>query len=146
MTPRPRYWGILLTVALGITNFTLLQELPGTCAKYLLAMSWFFGLLAIGVLGLVLHPQKGQFKRLSCGAYAPTGIYYLFNILSSPQNTVADLAKRARETDWVSELTYENMKLSLIRESKHRWFVLALKFAGATLLWVTLTIIVGVVG
>ncbi|MDO9386479.1 MAG: hypothetical protein Q7T65_07210 [Thiobacillus sp.] len=133
--------GILLTVALGVTNFTYLQQQPGMCSKYLLAASWIFGLAAIGVLGMVLHPKKNQFKGLSLGTYTPTGAYFLFNVLSSPEKSVIALAKNARETDWVSELTYENMKLSLIRECKHEWFVLALKLAGVTLLLITLTVI-----
>lgn len=133
--------GILLTVALGVTNFTFLQQQPGTFSKYLLAATWIVGLAAIAILGMVLHPKKDQFKGLSFGTYTPTGAYFLFNVLSSPDKSVVALAKNARETDWVSELTYENMKLSLIRESKHGWFVMALELAGVTLLLITLTII-----
>lgn len=135
--------GILLTLALGVTNFTLLQQTPDTCSKFLLAASWFFGLLAIGVLGMVLYPKKDQFRGLSCGTYTPTGAYFLFNVLSSPQNTITELAQKAHATDWASELTYESMKLSLIRESKHRWFIRALNLAAVTLLFVAVAVIVG---
>lgn len=138
--------GILLTVALGITNFTLLQQTPGALSKCLLSASWVFGLLALGLLGMVLHPKKDQFRGLSYGAYTPTGAYFFFNVLSCPQNTVTELARKAQQTDWVSELTYESMKLSLIRDSKHRCFMWALKTAGLTLMLIAVTVIVGGAG
>ncbi len=43
---------VLLTVALGITNFTALQQ-SAVCFKALLAAGWIIGLVAIGFLGEV---------------------------------------------------------------------------------------------
>ena len=134
--------GILLTVAIGITNFTFLQH-STSYSKALLVASWIAGLVAICALGLVLHPKKDLFKKIDFGGYTPKETYFLSNIESSPQNTVTELASKALNTDWVCELTYENMKLSLIREYKHCCFVFALKAAGITLLLIALTVAVG---
>lgn len=136
--------GILLTVALGITNFTLLQQAPAALSKCLLGTSWVVGLIALALLGRVLRPKKNLFKELNCGSYTPTGAYFLFNVLSCPQNTVSELAKKAQQTDWVSELTYESMKLSLIRDRKHSCFMSALWVSGAALLLVVITVVVEV--
>lgn len=123
---------ILLTLAIGITNFTLIPR-ETDCSKWILVSSWIVGLVAIAILGLALHPRKDQFKNINLGNYTPSGTYFMFNLLSSPQNTVTNLATRALETDWVLELIYENMKLSVIRENKHYWFIWALKLSGITL-------------
>ena len=132
---------ILLTVALGITNFTLLQNNPDAWSRYLLAVSWIVGLLTLASLGMVLRPRKNPFKGILLGAYRPAGTYFFCNVLACPENTVEGLAKRAKDTDWVSELTYESVKLSLIREAKHGWFSRALWFAALTLLLVTLAVL-----
>lgn len=134
--------GVLLTIALGITNFTFLQQPPGALSNYLLGASWLLGLLALGLLGMVLLPKKDQFRGLSYGTYEPTGAYFLINVRSCPQNTVSALASKAKQTDWASELTYESMKLSLIRDSKHRCFIWALKAAGLTLLLISVAVVV----
>lgn len=136
---------ILLTVALGITNFTLLQEGQALSSKCLLGASWVVGLIALGLLGRVLLPKKNLTQGLKNGEYAPSGTYFLLNVLSCPQNTVSEVAKKATQTDWVSELTYESMKLSLIRDYKHGSFMSALWAAGAALLLVVITVVVEVV-
>lgn len=134
--------GILLTLAIGITNFALLDHATGI-AKCLLTSSWIMALIAIAVLGLVLHPKKNPFKNIDRGNYTPSGTYFLCNLSSSPQSTVTALADKAIKTDWVSELMYENMKLSAIRDHKHFWFTWALKLAGITILLIAISISVG---
>lgn len=133
--------GILLTVAIGITNFTCLQH-TSFYAKIFLIASWIAGLVAIGALGFVLHPKNDLFKKIAFGGYTPKQTYFFTKIESSPQNTVEELANKAINTDWVSELTYENMKLSLIREFKRCYFVFALRAAGVTLLLIGITVII----
>lgn len=134
--------GVLLTLAIGITNFTFLQNGTGY-AKCILVGSWVVALIAIMVLGLVLHPKKNPFKNIDRGNYTPSGTYFLFNLSLSPQNTVTALADKATNTDWVSELTYENMKLSAIRDNKHYWFTWALKLTGVTILLIAISISIG---
>lgn len=135
--------GILLTIAIGITNFTALKYVTH-CAKLLLVASWGVSIVAIFALGLVLLPRKNLFKSIAFGSYTPKGTYFLTGIKSAPQNTVAELATQALATDWVHELTYENMKLSLIRDYKHWWFDFALKTAGVALLLIAVELVIGV--
>jgi hypothetical protein len=135
--------GILLTVAIGMTNFTILQQ-PAPCSKLLLEASWLAALLAIGFLGAVLKPRKDLFSKIQYGGYTPNGTYFIANLSSGPQNTVTQLAKKAESTDWVCELMFENMKLSLIREYKHRWFFHALWLSGLALFLIAISVFVGV--
>ena len=125
--------GILLTLAVGITNFSLLPELA-LYSRIALVCSWLVSLAAVGLLGLVLHPKANQFKDISFGTFSPNGTYYLNQVTASAQNTVSSLADKAVNTNWVEELMYESMKLSLIRDRKHYWFVLALRVTGVALL------------
>jgi hypothetical protein len=78
----------------------------------MLLSSWVVALIAITALGFVLHPMTNPFKNIALGNFTPSGTYFLSNLSSAPQNTVTTLADRAINTDWVSELMYENMKLS----------------------------------
>lgn len=132
--------GVLLTVALGITNFTLFPKVE-SCSKLLLIASWGVGLIAIGALGLVLYPKKGQFRGLSFGTYAPSEVYFLTGIETKPNMSVSELTDKALTADWVAVLTYENMKLSMVRDSKHQRFVLALPVAALTIALIALTVI-----
>lgn len=132
--------GVLLTVALGITNFTLLQS-GDDGTKGILIACWVAGLLAITFCGLVLHPRKNPFDGLHLGGYTPKGTYFLRDIKSSPENTVVALAEKALATDWLLELTYENMKLSTIRDYKHGAFIAALGFSMVTLLLIGFSVV-----
>jgi len=134
--------GVLLTLAIGITNFTFYQH-NTAYTKWILFSSWIVALIAIAILGLVLHPKKDPFKNIDRGNFTPSGTYFLTNLSSSPQNTVTRLTDKAINTDWVSELMYENMKLSAIRDYKHCWFTLALKLTGFTILLIATSIIIG---
>lgn len=134
--------GILLTLAIGITNVTCYQH-NTAFAKCIILSSWIVALITIAILGLVLHPKKDPFKNIVLGNYIPSGTYFLSDLSSSPQNTVTILAEKAINTDWVSELMYENMKLSAIRDYKHCWFTLALKLTGITILLIASSIIIG---
>ena len=134
--------GILLTLAIGITNYTLFEHCTGWPKRILLS-SWIVALVAIILLGLVLHPRRNPFKNIALGNYIPSGTYYLSNLSSAPQNTVSSLADKAINTDWISELMYENMKLSAIRDHKHCWFSWALKLTGIAILLIAISIIIG---
>lgn len=127
---------ILLTLGIGITNFTYFGHATGV-SKYLLAASLFFGLIAIGLLGFVLHPKSNLFKKINLGGYVPSESYFLVNNGTSAQFSVTQVANKALNTDWVRELTYENMKLAVIREYKRCWFITALKFSAVALLLIT---------
>lgn len=123
--------GILLTLALGISNYTLALDQIKDCAKWLLILSWFFGLVSMVLLGAVLYPKKNIFAPINMGGYIPTRTYFWIN---DPNRSVVDLADLALGTNWCSELVFENLKLSLIRDTKHSRFIRSL--------WAALLVIV----
>lgn len=133
--------GLLLTLALAITNFNHMQSMQGF-GQLLVMASWLTSLIALGFLGLVLHPNMNNFKGLSFGTYTPTCVYFLHNVTGAASNSVSDLETKARSTDWTQELMYESMKLSLIREKKHKWFIRSLMLTAVTLLLVTSSLFV----
>lgn len=130
--------GILLTLAIGITNYTLLSG-SQTYSKSIVIIGWLLGLISIVLLGLVLYPKKDPFKKINLGTYIPTGVFYLRD-LSTPQNSINYLVDKANNTDWISELMYECMKLSVIRNHKHCLFIWALRTSGITLLFIAISI------
>lgn len=133
--------GILLTLAIGITNYALFEHSTGYSKKLLLG-SWVIALAAIAVAGFVLHPKKNPFKNIALGNYIPNGTFFLANLSTSPQNTVTTLVDKAVNTDWISELMYENMKLSAIRDYKHNCFNWALRLSGITIILIIASIII----
>lgn len=132
----------LITLAVGITNYSLMPHLEGGL-KYGLIVSWLLAIISVALLGMVLHPRINNFKALHMGEFTPTGVYFLHKATESASNSVSALAEKALSTYWVEELMYEHMKVSYIREKKHCWFVLALKVTGLTLTLTFLVIILG---
>ena len=132
----------LLTLSVGVTNYGLLASLKGV-PRGLIILSWLVSIVAIALLGIVLHPRVNKFKDISLGKYTPTGVYFLHQVSKSATNSVTSLAEQAWETNWVEELTYENMKVSYIREKKHSWFVAALILTGVSLALIFLAILLG---
>lgn len=129
--------GILLTLALGLTNFSLFIDKATDLSIGLLGTCWIVGLIALLQLGTVLHPQKNLFKPLVMGSFIPKGTYFLVNVTSTP---ISDLISKAQSTDWIAELTYENVKLSLIRDYKHCRFIRSLYLSGVVLLFIIATV------
>lgn len=134
---------ILLTLAVGLTNYTLFPSVTCDLAKVFLIASWITSFAAIVLLGLVLHPKVNLFKAIEKGTFTPSGTYFLDKITSSPLNTVSALAEKALKTNWLEELTYECMKVSIIRERKHYWFIWALCLSGITLLLILIALVLG---
>ncbi|HEY8098467.1 MAG TPA: hypothetical protein VIE65_20580 [Methylobacter sp.] len=131
--------GVLLTLAIGITNFTRAVNYTGT-PKTLLAISSITGLVAIIFIGLVLSPRRNLFKKVQLGNYTPSATYFVTDAANGPQHSIPAFVTRALATDWVSELTYEALKLSLVRDYKHLWFRWALWVAGGTFLLIALAV------
>lgn len=134
--------GVLLTLGIGITNYALMED-KGGCAKWLIFSAWATGLISMLLLGAVLLPKRDLFKKIAFGGYQPSETYYVRNIANSPNCTVSELAKKSLDTDWVSELMYENMKLSLIRDRKHNLFNAALIFALGSFVLISIAVLVG---
>lgn len=133
--------GVLLTLVVGMTNYALFEHSAGHL-RTLLLVSWLAALVTVLVTGFVLYPRKNPFKKIELGTFVPSGTYYLTNSSASPQDTVAVLANKAIGTDWVSELMYESMKLSAIRDLKHDCFILALRLSGLTILLIAMAVII----
>lgn len=129
---------IILTMAGGITNFTNFPVV--TSNNWILFASWILTIVSLGLLGMVLYPKKNQFKSLELGLYVPSEVYFIHDLSSSPQNTVSNLAGKALGTNWVEELMYESMKLSLIRDKKHFWFIWSIRATGVSLFLIFLPI------
>jgi hypothetical protein len=137
--------GVLLTIALGLSNLSLLQS-PAFCTKNLLILSLVLGLFALFALGLVLRPIMNPAKKVNAGNYVPTKTYFVDSKSLTAEDTVDVYARRTVETDWVAELTYENMKLASIRSYKHLCFTWAVVLSGATLVFIAVAIVTQVGG
>lgn len=127
--------GVLLTVAIGITNFTLFQT-QGPWTKCFLAASWIAGLAAIFFLGAVLHPLRNPHQSL---VGRGEGTYYF--LTSELTKNVYEMIDRIDKTNWIHELTYENMKVSMIRDYKNAHFKRAVKLSGVCLLSIALAVL-----
>lgn len=137
--------GVLLTLALGLSNISLLQS-PAFCTKNLLFLSLVLGLLALFALGLVLRPVMNPVKKINFGNYVPTKTYFVDSKSLTVEDTVDVHSRRTVQTDWVAELTYEKMKLASIRSYKHSCFTWAVVISGATLVLIAIAIVTHVGG
>lgn len=91
-------------------------------------LAGILAIVSVWMLGKVLVPRRKHRPEINIGAYSPKEVFYP-PVSTDPQLDVTEFARRARETDWVSELTFELFKLSRIREDKETWFRRALRFA-----------------
>jgi hypothetical protein len=96
--------------------------IPGMLGTAAIALMF----LSIISLGLVVFPRSAPSVNL--GGYVPSYTFYLPPHGRTPLNVSAVL-QRARQTDWNSELAYEQLKLSRIRDRKNSWFKLGLVLA-----------------
>lgn len=131
--------GVLLTLALGLSNISLLQS-PAFCTKNLLFLSLGLGLLALFTLGLVLRPVMNPVKKVNVGNYVPTKTYFVDSKSLTVEDSVDVHARRTVQTDWVAELTYEKIKLASIRSYKHSCFTWAIVLSGATLVLIAVAV------
>lgn len=118
--------GVLLTVSIGVVNFGIAAT-PFLLLKILAIFASVAGLAAIWLLGQVLHPRNEPWKRIQLGTYQPAHTYYLLKPEEQGSLPVSSQSERAVQTDWVAELTYELMKVSAIRNAKHRWLLWSLR-------------------
>lgn len=133
---------ILLTLIVGVTSQIVPAELTVN-GKLLLKCSWFLCLATIFFLGLVLKPKNNLYPKFHFGTFTPKGTYHIHQVNTNVSSTVSSVAANALATNWVEELTYESMKLSLIRDRKHCIFVYSLWPASATIVTLGVGIIIG---
>jgi hypothetical protein len=120
--------GLLLSVSSGVTNFTIMSG-SVVSVRILLLVSLLFTFLAILSIGFVLYPRHNMGKKVNLGSYMPKNTYFPLVCKSN----VSNHSKLVMETDWVSELSYESMKLSLIRDTKLFWFCWVVRLSGISL-------------
>lgn len=120
--------GALLSAFVAIINVTMMNVsfLPVKCFLFL---SLLFDFLAILSIGLVLYPRAVILKKINCGSYIAKNTYLMVNHVK----TIPEQVDLVKETDWISELTFELSKLSLIRDRKRYFFKLVLLLSGASL-------------
>lgn len=132
----------LLTLIVTVSSQSLFGQI-NEIGQMILKISWLFCLITIFVLGLVLMPKSNLFSLVKYGSFSPKSTYFLHEINKSANNTVSEIAAKALVTNWTEELTYESMKLSLIRDRKHNWFTKALYLSAVTLLLVPIALWIG---
>jgi hypothetical protein len=126
---------IPLTSLIGgvLTVLTLEAGISTTCwYGWLGVISVLTALCALCFVGLVLWPRSNPWRALAMGVYTPVQVLYPPGRLG-PQDTVASWAAAALSTEWVSELTYELLKLASIRAAKQLWYRWALATSGASI-------------
>jgi hypothetical protein len=89
-------------------------------------------LCTLGFVGLAVWPRSNPWRALAMGGYTPTQVLYPSG-KPGPQDTVVSRAAVALSTDWVSELSYELLKLASIRAAKQFWYRWALVGAGISI-------------
>lgn len=132
----------LLTLIVTVCSQSLFNGLNEN-GQLALKVSWFLCLVTIIALGAVLMPKSNLFASIKYGTFSPKSTYYLHEINKSPNSTVSDIATRALATNWIQELTYESMKLSLIRDRKYWWFTRALWISFGTLVPILVALLIG---
>lgn len=132
----------LLTLIAGASSQSFCQNMNDQ-GMFLIKCSWLLCLITIFILGMVLKPKTNLLAGISFGSFSPKGTYHLHQISTSVSNTVSSISTNALATNWVEELTYESMKLSLIRDRKHCLFIYSLWPAAATIGTIFVAIIIG---
>ena len=126
---------LVVTLALGLLSKNFGNKLDYSQLQIFIGISCVVsGLIAISLIGIVLYPSKEPFKRIDKTDFTPSRTYYVNTDSFKSKIKVSELLERIQKTDWQSELTYELLKCSTIRDRKHYWFVMSLRVAGLTLL------------
>jgi len=115
----------LITLLIGFIAFFLGHDHHSafkTTVESLIIASAFGTLFQ---LALVLYPSRKPINSILMGTYKPSGVFYL-SPASIKSTTVDEMIQSIGKTDWLSELTFELVKISAIRERKMKWFTRAL--------------------
>ncbi|WP_129125958.1 MULTISPECIES: hypothetical protein [Geomonas] len=124
--------GILMTLVVGFLNFNLVSDYK--CDKFVMgfiAAATVFAVTTLAFMLGVLFPSKNPIEEIILGEYAPRNTYFLTKPNKAKFN-FQDIHYRLLETDWQKELLLELMKLSSIRDRKHKWFNAAVIAASVT--------------
>lgn len=94
-----------------------------TIGTLLIAVTWILAIGPIVLYGMVLYPTRNISPNIGEQVETLKHTYYF---RPSNKNNMSDLVRDIKTCDWVSEIAYEIMKLSGLREIKRRRFLNAL--------------------
>lgn len=122
--------GVLLVLSIN-PLFLVFSRLPGTAAPDLSLLVFLICLLManVCVFARVLLPQRNPFGRIR---HEPRSVRTVFYADAGDPRSLEERVADARAADWEAEIQFEIMKVSAIRDIKHRRFLVALGCAGAS--------------
>lgn len=121
--------GILMTLVVGFLNFNLIADYK--CDKVvmlLIASATVTAIIALMLMLLVLFPSHNPIEEIDLGGYVPQNTYFIFK-KRKYKFDFNGIYGKVIDTDWQKELLLELLKVSGIRDRKHRWFTRAVKTA-----------------
>jgi hypothetical protein len=131
---------VALAIVVAVWQWVPMQT-AGVPGRWLVGLSALFALACAWCVGAVLIPRSKTRGDVNLGGYSPQNVFRP-PAVDDRNVTVAVFAERARQTDWVLELTYELFKLARIRVEKEKWFQRAIYWAGAAFFADVLALIV----
>lgn len=132
--------GALLTIAVGTINYSFITSNNNVLLNAVAVLTSLSGLIAIGLLGVVIFPMKNPKEGFDLTGFESKGTYYVLSNDPSCQK-VSTFVERVKQTDWYTELSFELLKSAKIRDRKHKWFKRALNMSALTLLLVAILVV-----
>lgn len=122
--------GLMLILSIN-PLFLVLSRLSGDGAPDAHLVIALLSLLILNVclFGAVLVPQRNPFGRIR---FARGSVHNSFYLAASDPRTLEQRVADARQTDWETEIQFEIMKVSTIRDAKHGRFLAAMAFAAGS--------------
>lgn len=126
--------GILMTLVVGFLNYNLISDYKcDSIIMGLIAAATFVAITALALLLTVLFPSRNPAHEVDLGKFQPKNTYFVFK-KPEEQFNFDVIYSRLVDTEWQKELLFELLKLSAIRDRKHKWFTRSVKAASLTLL------------
>jgi len=127
---------IVITLAIGLLGYNFGDNLVCCLWQIYVGIACIItGLISIVGVGLVLHPSKEPLGKIDTTDYSSQQSYYINTGSFTDKMKVSSFLERIEKTDWKSEIAYEILKCSSIRDRKHFWFVSSLRVSALTLLF-----------
>ncbi|MGE0253962.1 MAG: hypothetical protein AB7N54_16145 [Alphaproteobacteria bacterium] len=122
--------GLMLILSIN-PLFLVLNRLAGDSAPdaYLVIALLSLLILNVCLFGAVLMPQRNPFGRIR---FDRGSVRHTFYVAASDPRGLEQRVADARQTDWESELQFEIMKVSAIRDAKHARFMAAMAAAAVS--------------
>jgi len=126
---------IVVTLAVGMLSYNFGDNLDYCGWQIYVGIACIIsGLISIVCVGLVLYPSKEPLEKIDTTDYSSQQTYYINTYNFKGKMKVSSFLERIAKTDWKSELVYEILKCSSIRDRKHFWFMGSLMAVAITLI------------